>query len=807
MKAMETGTFALTRRRRRSLASAFLMSTAVTAVVTGSTRAAFAQSEAQISFTVPAGPLSQALAIFGRQAGLQVTSLAANTSGKASPGMSGPATRERALARILRGTNLVYRFTDARTVAISQPAAGESLAPDGSTILDMIEVHGQGQAAALQNDGLARDGYRSNTVSSLGPLGSMALKDTPFSISVMPRELIQNIQAQSPDDVFKINPYTRTMTPQNSGWSPMVILRGFRTYDSAEDGLRRSYSHATSLEDKERIEVLTGLSGFLYGAASPGGLINYVYKRPTIERLNSLTLGSYGAGQAFVHGDFSGRIDEAGTMGYRLNLVRQGGGTAIDDQKIDRMLVSGAFDWQMTDRLKLELNAAHSRYNINVANPYWIFEPGMPHDRAPKASRNWSQPWIRDEIDKTRLAARLIYGINDNLTLRAAYAHEWHKRPVQDHTLNSVVAPGLYNQIGIHSGKTANDFDAAQAFADVKFDTFDIKHKMTFGYHMYSDQSWNSSYNEMTGWTGPYPMIRPTHFSRPIFPVDTSRLYDNGYIRQSNFVIGDQIDFNEQWAALVGITFSRIKTRALGEDGLTTQPDYDQGKWSPAASLLFKPSSWLTFYGSYIEGLEQGGIAPNTSINFGAILAPMLSRQIEVGAKAQLGGALFTTALFNIDKAYEFEDANRVYTQTGRQRHRGVEFTLTGKVTEDLTVIGGLTLLDAKVEGSAYDGKAPVDVARVLAKLYTEYELPWMRGLFLTGGVYHTGRQWADAINTDRLKSYTTLDLGARYNTKMFANPLTLRINVINVTDRNYWMNSSYLGQPRMVALSAQMTF
>ncbi|WP_244595765.1 TonB-dependent receptor [Bosea lathyri] len=797
-------------RRRALLAvlagvSLIACSTALQAQAPATQRAA-----AAVNVSVPAGSLESGMLSLGRQLNLHLLYPSSLTRAKRTPGVSGALSPAAAVSALLVGTGLGHRFTGANTVQIFDPAAPATTGasgPAGAIALDTIEVQGQNLTATLQNDGLAKDGYRVSTISSLGPLGPVALKDTPFSVSVAPRELIQNIQAQSPDDVFKVNPYTRTQTPQASGWAPMVNMRGFTTYDTAEDGLRRSYSHATSLEDKERVEVMTGLSGFLYGAAAPAGMINYVYKRPTFERLNSVTLGTYGAGQAYVHGDFGGRIDDAGTAGYRLNVVKQGGGTAVDDQKIDRLLVSGALDWKITDRLKLEFNASHSKYDMDVPSSYWFFRAGVPHGRAPDASKNWSQPWIRDEIEKTRIAARLTYELNDNITLRAGYAREWLDRPVQDHTMNSVRTPGKYYQVAIRSGQTKNEFDAVQAFADVKFDMFSIRHKLTFGYHMYSDMGWGTPYSPNTGYVGPFPMTRPLHVREPAFPLNTTSPYKSGYVRNHNVVIGDQIEFNDQWSALAGVTYSRINTHSLGQNGLRAQPDYNQGRWSPSASLLFKPAPWLTLYGSYIEGLEQGGVAPDTSINYGTVMAPMVSRQYEVGAKAQLGGVLVTTALFDIEKAYEFEDLTRLYTQDGRQRHRGFEFTATGKVTEDLTVIGGLTLLDAKVEGGTYDGKTPMNVARVLAKLYAEYELPWMRSLFLTGGVYHTGRQWANNLNDDRLKSYTTLDLGLRYATQVYGKPLTLRANVSNVTDKNYWQNSYYLGAPRTVAVSAQITF
>ncbi|MBN9081479.1 MAG: TonB-dependent receptor [Rhizobiales bacterium] len=765
---------------------------------------------AVVAFNIPAGPLGSALTLWADTAKLRLLAPSEVLRGLRTAGVSGSYAPEQALRQLLAGTPLSYRFANASTVSIVRSgaaSAANAALPEDAIRLDTIDVQGQGLAATLQNDGLARDGYRVSTLSSVGPLGSMALKDTPYSISVIPRELLQNIQAQAPEDVLKINPTTRSATPQGSGWAPMISIRGFQTYDTAEDGLRRANSFATVLEDKERVEILSGLSGFLYGAASPAGMVNYVYKRPTFERLNSITIGTYGGAQKYVHGDFGGRIDEAGRMGYRLNVVRQSGNTSIDDQAIERGLISGAFDWQITDRLKLELNATYNRYRLEAPSAYWSYAAGVPRSPVPDASKNWSQPWIRDQFEKTRLAARVLYDITDNFKFRGGYSFEDYRRPTQDHTMNSVPAPGVYRQISIHSGPSRARYDAAQALFDASFDTGAIKHKVTFGYYMHADRNWTSDYSPNSGWLGPFSMAYPVRLPVPKVPANLMSSYYGGGSQNHNFVIGDQIDFTDQWSALVGLNYSRILSEDVDSTGLLTQPRYNEARVSPSASLLYKPLSWLTLYGTYVEGLEQGGIAPATALNYGTVMKPMVSKQKEVGVKAQVGGVLLTGALFEIEKAYELTNAANIYVQDGIQRHRGVEFTATGKVTEALTVIGGVTLLDTKIKGGAYDGLNPMNVAKVLAKLYAEYEVGAVPGLVLTGGVYHTGQQWANAVNRDRLPAYTTLDLGLRYTTEISGKPLTLRLNVNNVTDKSYFQNSYYLGAPRTIALSAQMKF
>lgn len=718
-----------------------------------------------------------------------------------------PALQPNRLRLLVLGASLAAAYP-------AYSAQSDDTAANGQVqTLPRVQVIGTGIGANLNNveqqEGKASDGYRTSTVTSVGGLGGLDVMDAPYSITTISQELMQNVQAQSPDDVYKISPTALTQVPQGAGWAPMVKIRGFSSYDRAEDGLRRAYGFATSIEDKERVEILSGLSGFLFGAASPGGMVNYVTKRPTMERLNSVTVGNYGGSQYYVHGDFGGRIDEDGRFGYRVNLVRQDGETAVDDQKIDRTLASVALDFRVTDRLKLELMGSYSDYRTEAPTAYWTFREGVPRIKAPDASKNWGQPWIKDRIESKKITARATYEANEHLTLRFAHSRDNQDRPTQDHTMNSVRSATEYYQIRIHSGPTKSEAEATQALADVSFDTGPIGHKITFGYYGYTDKAWQTTYSPNTGYLGPNLFADgPTHVPEPDWPARpaNSRYYASR-TKNDNFMIGDTIRFNDQWSALVGVNHSTIEVTGNTPTGDSIDPKYDKSRNSPNFSLIYKPTSWLTTYATYIEGLEQGGVAPSTAENANAIMAPMKSKQKEFGVKAQVGGMLLTGALFDIEKAYEYLDENNVYGQDGRQRHRGAELTAFGKPLDAWTVVGGVTMLTANVEGGVNDGRAPMNTPKIMAKLYNEYALAAVPGLSLTGGVYFVGKQYALATNTSRLPSYTTFDVGLRYATKVTGHPLTLRLNVNNVAGRDYWQSSYYLGSPRSVAFSAQMQF
>lgn len=771
-------------------------------------------------YHIPAGDLATALQTLAGESGLVLTFTPEQTAGKQSILLHGHYSVEQAFEILLSGSGLTAKKNAHHQYSLIKsttppPSAnrGEPKEIDTLPEIKVVDKTDSALSGPLQHEGTEAQGYRVKTISSVGALGSMKLQDTPYAVSVVPQALIQNIQAQSPDDIYKLNPSTHTTTPQITGFSPNVNIRGFGGYNTAENGMRRPTNHAATLEDKERVEILNGLSGFLYGAANPGGMINFVYKRPTIERLSNVTVGNYGGSQYYVHGDFGGRIDEEGNAGYRLNIVKQDGSTAIDHQSIQRELISGAIDWQITDKLLLELNAVYNHYLTDAPSAYWYVDTGIARPAAPDSSKYWGQKWGRDEFHNVKLMTRVNYQLNDAITLRAAYMRDHIDRAASSSTYNYPASATSYTQLALAGDNTSDIFNAGQIFADIHFNTGSVTHKVTTGYYMNSDLSRGSNYDSGFFNLGPFSLDRPHYVSRPAFAPDTSSMFTKGKDLNENYVIGDLVSFNDAWSALVGVNHSRLLSYSYSDPGVRdTNATYDKSRTSPAISALYKPTPWLTSYLSYIEGLESGGRAPNSVqyTNANQPMPPMISRQHEFGIKATVGQLLLTTAVFEIDKAYQYTEVNGVtstYRQNGRQNHKGIEFGVTGKVTDQWTVISGLTLLDPTVKKSEFAGKEPMNVSRQMAKIYTEYALLDVPGLTLTGGVYYTGKQYADDTNTDHLPSVVTADIGARYQTMLSNHPLTLRLNVNNMLDKDYWLNAYYLGAPRSVAFSANMQF
>jgi iron complex outermembrane receptor protein len=282
-----------------------------------------------------------------------------------------------------------------------------------------------------------------------------------------------------------------------------------------------------------------------------------------------------------------------------------------------------------------------------------------------------------------------------------------------------------------------------------------------------------------------------------------------------SILLADKIKLNEQWSILLGVNAPRVADTTWDTNSGLQTAQYAASRITPAGAVMFKPVPALTTYVAYTQSLQQGPIAPDDALNAGQALAPYLSTQIEVGAKATIGRIDLNLALFEIEKANDYTDpVTNLLSLDGTERHKGAEFTFTGKATDLLTLGGGFTMLDTTIvnaDDASLIGKTPRGVPDYIATLFGEYALTSLPGLTLQGGATYTGREWVNAANTVSIPSVFLLNAGVRYQTSIRGVPATFRINVANLLDHRYWTNKGddmlYTGNPRTVAFSMTMNF
>lgn len=823
----------------RLLATVLLGATALTGSLTLLPATAAAQSQgATRTYAIPAGSLGDALNRFAQQSGLQLNYDAALTQGRSTAGLTGQMPPREALSRLLSGTGLAARTNGADALTIAP-------ATTGNMTLDTLHIEERASTPSPRSDGdsagtdeeAAKRGTpilvlghneQIDAAASTGPWGARAVIDTPYSINVTSRQMIESMVASDMDQIFKMNPVVQNSAPSTVYGTPYVTIRGFDSQKGVVDGVRLSSTlTGISTEELESVEIMNGLSGFMYGAGNPGGVTNYVLKRPTLTRTSDITVGNYGGGQWFAHVDLGNRIDKDGKLAYRFNLSYQDGKTSKDVQHLARTLVSGAIDWHAADNLLVQVEGAHTYYRLQgidsrfyaYANTsfgalgHWI--PALDN------SKTYTPSWTYNQTKTDRIGANVKWTLDDTFSLRAAYLYK------RDEAESINVYPAYYADSGYVVGwpsRSAPSWNYAQggyAYLDSHFHTFGIEHHLTLGVsgdslrvvnHVNSSVSATASPaftdpNDLMGWA--MPSVLNT--------TDWGGTYKSSYATNANIILGDDIQFTGKLGALIGLNRTTIMVHNYLETG-GIDSQYNKTAYTPTVSLIYKPVKRLTAYASYMQGLEEGDTVPNDATlytNPGQIMKPYLSKQYEVGVKyAPTSALLLTGALYRIEKANSYEereaDGRITLNQDGIQVHQGLELTATGQVTKQLSVVLGGTFMDLKVtktDDPTLIGTRPTGVSDRLLKAYLDYSLPWVPGLSVTGGAYHAGTMFKDAQNLQKIPGYTIFDMGLHYKMQVDRHPLRFDLNIANITGKDYWATSYSLGIPRNGAFSVKYGF
>ncbi|MCG3661667.1 TonB-dependent siderophore receptor [Aliarcobacter butzleri] len=754
---------------------------------------------AQDVYTVKNMSLKQALEKISKESKLAYIVDESLISGKTAPNIENVQGLKNALNQVLNGSGL--EATIEKGTIIIEKIVGQG------TVLETISVN-EGYS-----NGSAQNGYVTKEISGVGIWDKRTLQDTPYQMSVISQDMLENT-ASGVDQIFKMNPVvqvTRSSTSSHSWNTPEINIRGFSASGNhILDGIPFSWVEGIMPEELERMEVLNGLSGFLYGVGYVGGSTNYVTKKPTLERLTNVTVGTTGNEAAYAHIDLGGKIDEKGKFTYRLNALKQDGETSIKDQNIDRELITGALDWRATDNLILSFDASHKKTRIDKLTASFNSNQSI-NNLDPK--QGYAPDWTYSDASQDRLGFKSLWQINDNVKLRTGYIHLDHENDMNMPYVYDNY-DGTYRLNYYRTWPHTSTTQGAYVYTDIDFETFGVEHTLTIGGS--GNKTKSKSIDGAWEWVkvGDFTLNQLNSVPEPTYKGSSdNKKYVSGRNEKTNLMIGDDIRFNDQWSALVGFNYAKTEEKNYSINGDRTG-GYDADEVTPSVSLIFKPFEDLTTYVTYMESLENGlKVECANCNNNGSVLDPYVSKQYEAGAKYSVSeNLLLSSALFRIEKANRYDkdlpSGMKEVTQDGLEIHEGLELTATGKVTDNLTIVGGGTIMNLEIDKAASnEGKKPADTASKMAKLYAEYDISAVKGLTLTGGAYYTGESYRDAQNTDIIPSYTVYDGGLRYKTKLDKYPTTFIMNVTNLTDKKYWRSSTSFGEPRNLAFSMKMEF
>ncbi len=667
----------------------------------------------------------------------------------------------------------------------------------------------------------------------VGVLGDQDAADVPFSIKSYNSALILNQQPQTLGQVLENDPSIRT-TYGFGNAAEQFVIRGF-PLTGDDVGLNGLYGIAPrqliAPELYDQVQVLNGASAFLNGAAPGGtglgGSVNLVTKEADARPLTRLTADYSSSGNVGGSFDFGRRFGD-GHWGLRLNGVARGGDVSIDDEFRSTYVLGGTLDYRSSS-LHISLDAAYQRVHVGDLRPkVTIATTTIP--AVPSARHNYGQPWTYTTLRDIFGTLKIDWQVAPNATLYArAGARDGSERGIYGGITVLDAATGDANGNALYVPRTDNN-EAVTAGLRVKLGSA-ITQQINFGV----SSIWQVNRNAFDFLYGPgFAGFATNIYRTPAVPIPSSTLvggnldhpFPIGRNRLGSAFASDTFGFwGDRILVTGGLRLQAIKVTSYSYADASVATRYDQSAITPVAGIVIKPVEGLSLFANRIEALQQGPTAPldPTIINPGQIFPPYRSVQYEAGGKLALGKLHASVAVYQIKLPVAFAAPDPASSPLlrfglfGEQRNRGVEFSVDGEVVPGLRIIAGGSVNDAKLShtaDAAQDGNKAVGVPDYLINANIEWDLPFVRGLTLTGRVVQTGRQQVNTDNTLSIPAWTRADLGARYVTLIAERPVTFRATVDNVANNRYWASafdsfSAALlqGAPRTYKASATVDF
>lgn len=732
---------------------------------------------------------------------------------------------------ILHRTPLAAALVSALSLALSVPAHAADDAshdPAQATHLGTIKVTAQ-----------ADKGYRAESaqVDTFGSFGNAPLHDTPAAVTVITRDQIDDRQPRTLSELARADAavgdnYAPTGYYQDLAIRGFVLdlATGYRLNDMTING-----EQLTPLEDKQRVEILKGLGGLEAGIVAPGGLVNYVSKRPADVR--SATLGTDSHGSRYAAVDVGGWLSPS--FGVRVNAAHEDMHSYVDHAPGRRSFLSLAADWKISERATLELDTDYQTSGQRSASGYQLLGgttiPAHPSNTRLLGYEPWQQPV---GIHSSNSTARFNYRFSDQwrAQLSAGHSHTviddnvafaygcfYAPQCATGENPGQFFAPnGDYDIYDFRSPDDTRQNDEVRAVLKGGFDTGSVSHEVSLGasaFHRRIDQ--RPYVYEYVG-TGNINQVDPPYFApSPNQPGASARTFSSW--QRALFAL-DRLHLGSDWQLLAGARFVRLDERAYDDTGAVVERHTRLSKTLPQAAVLWQPTAPLTVYASYSENLSLGAEAPYWTTNGGEILAPVHSRQLEAGVKVEWSEALsLQGALYRLRQPYQYarpdnSTAGFTFVQRGQQVHTGVELSAAGRVSDSLRLTASVNLIQAHAQDTgtpAYEGHQIINVPRLRSAVYLDYRLPVAADLSLLGGWRYTSANPATPDGRTRVPAYNVFDAGLRYTTDWSGHAMTWRLNVDNLFNRFYWRDTggaygdTYLfpGAPRLARLSVTVGF
>lgn len=710
------------------------------------------------------------------------------------------------ISRLAFAFAIAAAFVSTNTLAQSSNSDKSESSVD-TEYIEEIKVYGRAEQYYFVKD---------STMATKTPTDYM---DLPQSVQVLNRQLFDDQAARQTTDLY------RSISGVTQFSYSGITSRGFRQDQVRYDGVQGDPYGGFSIPQLfniERVEVLKGPSGMLYGGGQPGGLINYVTKKPRF--VSNHEVAVFGGADSLLgfFGDSTGSITDD-TLAYRVGAFYQNVKPFRNNTDETNTLLSLGLTWAPTVTSELIFQYDYIDQDLGGHRLR-----GVPVDDDGNFLTDISySPNEKTDFQRVRADVfQTIYNveISDHFSNTTVLRYLSNERTQNYHENRGLQEDGRSMIREFRDQFRAND-EVSVTTDFVYTPTWgDMQHTILIGGDYFEV---DAEYQTRIGRGAP-SNIPDIDIFDPVYGADPStylladRPDGESVTRRSGIYLQDQVEINSQWQVIAGLRYDNFK-----EENIIDGTGYSDSDISPRFGVIYKPSKSTSVFLSKSSGFNPQSLSSLTA-DAGDLdpigdIEPEQSSQWELGIKNRwLDEAILTTVtLYEIIKndvtvpnpeGVLLNDGLPDVVQIGEVTSTGVELDVVGDITDNWTGTFSYAYNKAKITGGAPDsisnsvGDEFVNAPDHTLGLWTRYDLPAISSAFAIGVDYVSDRI---SFNSQVVKPYTVWD--ASWHTTL--QDFDIQINIKNLFDKMYatsgfnQRNGHFPGAPRTVLLQVGKTF
>ncbi|MES2574189.1 MAG: TonB-dependent receptor [Bacteroidota bacterium] len=641
--------------------------------------------------------------------------------------------------------------------------------------------------------------------------------ENPQVYNVVHKELFQE---QIATDITSVMRNASGVVPLNypsGGFA--LIFRGFTIGINSRNGMETlSGRSSVGIANVERIEVLKGPSGTLFGSSSSsfGGVVNLVTKKPFNSTATeiSYTTGSYGLSQ--LTADINTPLTKDKNVLFRLNMSVNKEKSFLDYGFNNNISFTPSLTFKATEKLTFNIDA--ELYNVKSTKPLYPAVSATSGITNPSDIKlDYKKSLAHEDVDARSSASKAFvqaeYQLSESWKSTTLFSYVGEDVDYSYQLLPTWTSPTTVSTRATVFGPISSNYTNFQENINGEFSTGFLKHKLLVGvnYRYYSDTFAS---------TPTSAVIRTinvaTNFS-PIRKKEIEALLGTPVIRAgrneytASAYVSDVISFADRLSLMLSLrldNFDRKESSATNGATTTITPAYNQTSLSPKLGVVYQViKDQVSVFGNYMNGFQN--LAPVSQPGGEQlILDPLYANQYEGGIKAELFNKKLSTTISyykitNDNAVMRFTDLH--YEQDGKQVSKGWDFEVIANPVPGFDIIAGYAYNDNRIIKSAtasLEGNKAADAPENVWNFWTSYKSQnILKGLGIGFGANYVDESYMATTNTFYIPSYTI------FNSTVFYEQPTWRIGlkVNNITNEKYW---STWGAPQApTTILANLTF